>query len=123
MVIEKRKILFISILLLVGLFVSCSKVNDMRLDKLEKSINNLDQSYKEFTPEKLQKAIELCEKQFDGLDKDGVKLSNAQQLRLSNLKGKYHKTLLKIKIYTLTQNFTDGWSEVIEYVKDVLEDD
>lgn len=120
MVIEKRKILFISILLLTGLLVSCSKLNDMRLEKLEESIEKLDQSYKDYTPEKLQKIIEPCEKQFEEFDQDDVKLSDAQQQRLSYLKGNYHRMLIKIKMYSYTNNSSDGWSDVVEYINGIL---
>ena len=100
--------------------MSCSKINDMRLEKLEESIEKLDQNYKDYTPEKLQKQIEHCEKKFEEFDQDDVKLSDSQRQRLSNLKGKYHKTLIKIKIYSLTNIFSDGWSDVVEYLKGIL---
>ena len=106
--------------LFVGVFVSCSKVNDIRLTALEKSIERLEQNYKDYSPEKLQKEINLCEKQFDALYQKEDSLSDAQQKRLANVKGKYHRVLLEIKLWSLTQTITEEGAEAIEYIKGLL---
>jgi hypothetical protein len=98
-------------LFLAGVGVSCtSKVNDMRLSSLEKSIEKLEQNYSKYSPEKLKKEIEYCEKQFDELSEKKGELSQDQRRRLSNLKGQYHKLLIKICA-------SDVSLDIIEYIK------
>lgn len=121
MEIKKRKILFVSILLLLGgLLVSCSKVNDMRLDTLKKSIEKLEQNYKDYSPEKLMREIEQCEIQFEKLDQDKDKLSINQKQQLSNLDSKFNKVLIKIGWDIYRNGLSDEYRKVIEYIKDLL---
>jgi uncharacterized protein YeaO (DUF488 family) len=116
----KKLLLFVMAFIFAGAFSSCTKINDARLNSLEKSIEKLDQNYKDYTPEKLQKQIEHCEKKFEEFDQDDVKLSDSQRYRLSKLKGKYHRTLIIIKMYSYTNNSSDGWSDVVEYINGIL---
>lgn len=116
----RKVLLCVLSFLFVGVFVSCSKVNDIRLTALEKSIERLEQNYKDYSPEKLQKEINLCEKQFDALYQKEDSLSDAQQKRLANVKGKYHRVLLEIKLWSLTQTITEEGAEAIEYIKGLL---
>ena len=116
----RKVLLWVLSLLFVGVLVSCSKVNDIRLTTLEKSIERLEQNYKDYSPEKLQKEINLCEKQFDALYQKEDSLSDTQQKRLANVKGKYHRVLLEIKIWSLKQTITEEGAEAIEYIKGLL---
>lgn len=107
----KKIPLIVLALFISGALVSCtSKVNDMRLDALEKSVEKLDQNYGKYSPEKLKNEIEQCEKQFDELSEKKDELSQDQRRRLSNLKGEYEQVLVKIKA-------SDASIEVIEFLK------
>ena len=121
MEIKKRKILFVSILLLLGgLLVSCSKVNDIRLNTLEKSLNRLEKNYKNYSPEKLKSEVEECEFRFDKLDQDKEKLSIAQKQRLKELKREYRGILFNISKDLIISDFSGTFKEVIELIKDIL---
>lgn len=119
----KKSYFILLVFLLAGAtFVSCSKVYDMRLDSLEKSIDNLDQSYDVYSPDKLQKEIESCENRFEELSQNETKLTDNQRKRMANLKGKYHKVLLKIKLWSITQTVSGEGEQLLEYVKGLLGD-
>ena len=120
MKLPKKVFLCVIALLLVGGFVSCSKMMDMRLTELEKSIEKLEQNYKEWSPEKVQKQIESCENQLDELSQNEGKLTESQRQRMANLKGQYHRLLLEIKISTLKQDITEEGAEALEYIKGLL---
>ena len=119
---KKRYFLLLVFLLVGTTFISCSKFYDMRLDSLEKSIDNLDQSYDDYSPDKLLKQIESCEKLYEELSQNETKLTDNQRKRLAKLKGKYHRVLLTIKIWSLTQTLSDESEQVLEYVKGILGD-
>lgn len=120
MKLPKKVFLCVIALLLVGGFVSCSKMMDMRLTELEKSIEKLEQNYKEWSPEKVQKQIESCEKQLDELSQNEGKLTESQRQRMANLKGQYHRLLLEIKIFTLKHDITEEGTQALEYIKGLL---
>lgn len=117
---RKKLVLIVLALFFAGAFVSCtSKVNDMRLSSLEKSIEKLEQNYSKYSPEKLKKEIEHCEKQFDEFSEKQDELSQDQRRQLSDLKGKYHKLLIEI----LLQDVSNEGAETVSYLKGLLEED
>lgn len=98
----KRSIsLFITVLLLVGLPNSCYKMQDVRLIKLEKSIEKIELNYLDYSPEELQGKLDLLENRFDELDHK--QLTDAQREKIMSLKNRYDKLLLKLEDQT-TQN-------------------
>ncbi len=116
----------LSIIILVGLFVlalvSCGKVIDVQIKAFEKSIDKLEEKYKDFTPDELQKAIDVCEKQLELLDDKKQDCTKEQQKKIANLTGRYHRLLLKIELYTAVNelfNTTEGES-VLEYIRGLL---
>ena len=120
----KTKALLISVLaaLLLLAVTSCSKVIDAQLTALEKSIDKLEEKYKDMTPEEVEKAIDLVEKQFDALEEREDDMTKEQEKRFANLEGRYTKVLLKIELYLMVNDLFDG-SEVepvIEYIKGLL---
>ena len=64
----KRLSIIVFAVLLAGGFNSCTKTYDIRINTLEKSLNNLEQNYKDYSPKKLKREIEKCENQFDKRD-------------------------------------------------------
>lgn len=92
----------------------------MRLDTLKKSIEKLEQNYKDYSPEKLMREIEQCEIQFEKLDQDKDKLSINQKQQLSNLDSKFNKVLIKIGWDIYRNGLSDEYRKVIEYIKDLL---
>lgn len=105
------------------LFASCSRIADGQLAAFEKSITKLEQNYKDLTPDQLERSINLCEKQLDKLN-ENTKLTKAQQKKLSNLTGRYHKVLIKIKAYLLINELFDTTEveSLIEYIGGLLGD-
>lgn len=119
----KKRNFVLFVFLLTGVtFISCSKFYDMRLDSLEKSIDNLEQSYDVYSSDKLQKEIVSCEKRYEELSQNESKLTDNQQKRLANLKGKYHRVLLEIKLWSITQTVSKESEQVVDYIKSLLGD-
>lgn len=92
----KRSIsLFITVLLLVGLPNSCYKMQDVRLIKLEKSIEKIELNYLDYSPEELQGKLDLLENRFDELDHK--QLTDAQREKIMSLKNRYDKLQLRLE--------------------------
>ena len=111
---------------LVCIFVlalaSCAKITDAQITAFEKSIDKLEEKYKDLTPSELEKAINLCEKQLELLTDSDRELTPNQKKRIANLTGRYHRLLLKIELYTLANEIfdtTEGES-VLEYIRGLL---
>lgn len=108
------------LLLLAGVVSSCTQINDLQISAFEKSIDKLEQNYQNDSPDKLQHRLELCEKQLAKLKEDTSRYTESQRQRISNLSGRYHRLLVKIKIHTATQEISEGASEAVEYIKGLL---
>lgn len=108
--------------LFVLALTSCNKVIDVQIAALEKSIDKLDNNYKEMSTDEIKTAIDLIEKQFDALDERKDDMTSEQKNKVSNLNGRYTKLLLKIQLYLAVQDlFEDtGVAELIEYIKGLL---
>ncbi len=103
-------------------FSSCSHITDAQITAFEKSIDKLEEKYKDLTPSELQKGIDVCEKQLEMLEESDRAYTKEQTKRIANLKGRYHRLLLKIELYTLANEIfdtTEGES-VLEYIRGVL---
>jgi len=112
--------LLMMLLLLTGVMSSCTLVYDYKISEFENSIEKLDANYKEYSPEKLRKEIENCEKQLEQLSRDNSRYTETQKHRISNLKGKYHRLLFEIKLYAIGKAVTDEGRTFIEYLKGLL---
>lgn len=113
----KRSIsLFITVLLLVGLPNSCYKMQDVRLIKLEKSIEKIELNYLDYSPEELQEKLDLLENRFDDLDHK--RLTDAQRVKIMSLKNRYDKLLLKLEDQT-TQNEEEDLFDEPESIEEV----
>ena len=118
---------------------SCSRINDLKIDALEKSIDKLEEKYKDLSASEIDKleekykdlsaseienAIELCQKQLDALLElgDDGKLSMEQKKTVSNLEGRFHRVLLKVQLYLMVNDVLDesGAQSLIEYIKGLL---
>ena len=115
-------IIVLAAFVLIAAFTSCSKVTDAQIAAFEKSIEKLDENYKDLTPSELEKAINLCEKQLELLTDPDRELTPNQQKKMANLKGQYHRLLLRIELYS-TANEIFGSSEgesALEYLHGLL---
>ena len=103
---------------------SCSRINDLKIDALEKSIDKLEEKYKDLSASEIENAIELCQKQLDALLElgDDGKLSMEQKKTVSNLEGRFHRVLLKVQLYLMVNDVLDesGAQSLIEYIKGLL---
>lgn len=115
---QKPLFLIITVLVLAGLLTSCSKLYDVYLTKLEKEFYNLELNYQVYDSYEMQEKIDLFDEQFNKICKKETKLTQAQQLRLSKLKGKYHRLLLEIKHFILANDYDN--EELIEDINDKL---
>ena len=95
MEIKKSIPLFITVLLLVGLLNSCYKMQDVRLIKLEKSIEKIELNYLDYSPEELQEKLDLLENRFDDLDHK--RLTDAQRVKIMSLRNRYDKLQLRLE--------------------------
>lgn len=115
-------IIAFAVCLIVHAFPSCSRITEAQITAFEKSIDKLEQKYKDLTPSELQKGIDVCEKQLELLDGKKQDCTKEQQKRIANLKGRYQRLLLKIELYTLANEIfdtTEGES-VLEYIRGLL---
>ena len=118
-------ILAVAVILTAFISCSCSKVTDAQIATFEKSIEKLNESYKDLTPRELEKAINLCEKQLELLTDTDRELTPNQQKRIANLTGRYHRLLIEIELYT-TANEIFGSNEgesALEYLHGLLTGD
>ena len=118
----KRLSIIVLAVLLAGGVNSCTKTYDIRLNTLEKSLNNLEQNYKDYSPEKLKREMQKCENQFEKLDQDKDKLTMNQRQQLSKLDRKFNKILIKIGWNLIKNELSDKYREVLEYIKDLLKE-
>lgn len=120
-----KKVLFaVAIVSAFFITTSCSKVYDTRIAALEKSIDKLEENYKDLSASEIENAIELCQKQLDALlelENDG-KLNSDQKKKVSNLEGRFHRVLLKVQLYLMVNDVLDesGVQSAIEYIKGLL---
>jgi len=120
----KTKVLILSFIAIVFMVAStsCGKVIDVQIAALEKSIDKLDEKYKEMSTEDIKTSIELIEKQFNALDERKEDMSSEQKSKLSNLHGRYTRVLVSIQVYLGFKSLLDdtGVTELIEYIKGLL---
>lgn len=120
----KTKTLLLSIFacLFVLVLTSCNKVIDVQIAALEKSIDKLDDEYKNMTPNEIEKAINVVEKQIDALEERKDDMTREQGKKFANLQGRYTKLLVKIELYLMVDNIFEGSEveKVIEYIKGLL---
>ena len=96
----KKCILAASVIAAFFLVASCSKVTDVQLTALEKSIEKLESNYRDMTPKEIDVARNLIDEQIDKLDekKDKGDLSKNQKQQLFELKARYVKVKVLIAI-------------------------
>jgi len=120
----KAKVLVLSFVAIVFMVAStsCGKVIDVQIAALEKSIDKLDEEYKDMTPNEIKKAIDLIEKQIDALEEREDDMTKEQRKEFSNLNGRYTKLLVKIQLYLWAQELfdTEEVESTIEYIKGLL---
>lgn len=120
----KTKVLILSFIAIVFMVAStsCGKVIDVQIAALEKSIDKLDEEYKDMTPNEIKKAIDLIEKQIDALEEREDDMTKEQRKEFSNLNGRYTKLLVKIQLYLWAQELfdTEEVESTIEYIKGLL---
>lgn len=108
--------------LFVLALTSCNKVIDVQIAALEKSIDKLDDEYKNMTPNEIEKAINVVEKQIDALEERKDDMTREQGKKFANQQGRYTKLLVKIELYLMVDNIFEGSEveKVIEYIKGLL---
>lgn len=96
----KKSIMAASIIAAFFLITSCSKVTDIQITTLEKSIEKLENNYRDMTSKELDAAKELIDKQIDKLDekKDNGDLTKNQSQQLFELKARYVKVKILIAL-------------------------
>lgn len=120
----KTKALFVSMIacLFVLAMSSCNKVIDVQIAAVEKSLDKLEEDYKDMTPKEIENALDLIETQFDALEGREDDMTKEQQKTVANLNGRYTKLLVKVQLYLLVNDIFDT-AEVestIEYIKGLL---
>lgn len=101
---------------------SCNKVIDVQIAAVEKSLDKLEEDYKDMTPKEIENALDLIETQFDALEGREDDMTKEQQKTVANLNGRYTKLLVKVQLYLLVNDIFDT-AEVestIEYIKGLL---
>ena len=118
----KKGLIFAAVIAAFCVITSCSKVIDLKISSLEKSIDKLEEKYKDMSAAEIEGAIENCQKQFDALNEEADKLTKEQKDSISKLKGRYHRLLLKVELYLMMNEFIDesGIGPTIEYIKGLL---
>lgn len=118
----KKTLLAAAIISAFFLVTSCSRVNDVKIAALEKSIDKLESEYKDMTASEIENTIDLCDKQLNGLLDNQSKLTKEQQKKVSNLEGRFHRVLLKVQLYLMVNDVLDetGVESLIEYIKGLL---
>ena len=118
----KKVLLSVAVITAFFLVASCSRVTDAKIAALEKSIDKLEDSYKDMTPKEIENTIELCDKQIKALHEKEEKLTSEQKNRIANLEGRFDRVLLKVELYLMVNDVLDesGVQSTIEYIKGLL---
>lgn len=98
---------------------SCRLATDAQISAFEKSIEALENNYKDFTASELENAVSFCDDQLKALENTDREFTPNQKERISNLKGRYHRLLVEIELYTLANDLFGGDS-VIEYLRGLI---
>lgn len=118
----KKGLIFAAVIAAFCVITSCSKVIDLKISSLEKSIDKLEEKYKDMSATEIEDAIQDCQDQFDSLLEKEDKLNKEQINKISNLQGRFDRLLAKIEIYLMVNEFIEdsGVEPVIEYIKGLL---
>lgn len=118
----KKGFIFAAVIAAFCVITSCTKVTDLKISSLEKSIDKLEQNYKDMSATEIESAIENCQKQFDALNEEVDKLTKEQMNKINNLEGRFDRVLVKIELYLMVNEFLDesGVGPTIEYIKGLL---
>ena len=111
--------------LCVQVFTSCTNSIDAKLTAFEKSIDKLKETYKDLSPQALEKAVASLEKRLEKLKKLDAddKMSINQKKRFIKLKVKYYALLADIKIHTSLSDAYDSreGKSVIDYLDELTD--
>lgn len=121
MKIKTLLIAFVACLFVLAL-TSCNRI-DAKLTAFEKSVNKLENNYKDLSPKALEKAVKSCQKRYEELEKlEKTDMSINQSDRFRDIAKHYAWLLIKINWYTIGSdkyNSSEGKS-VIEYLLELL---
>ncbi len=108
--------------LFVLALTSCNRI-DAQLTAFEKSIEKLENNYKDLSPRALEKAVASLQTRFEKLeDLVDEDMTINQKSRFRDLKIQYYKLLLKIKWHTALSDVyesSEGQS-VVDYILELL---
>ena len=120
----KFKLLIFSLIAgLTGLLVvSCGRmIANTQITAFEKSIDTLEETYKNLTPEELKMAIEVCENQLKLINNSDYNYTITQRKKIAGLKGRYHRLLVKIELFLIEDEvFGVSGGEVLQYIKGLI---
>ena len=113
-------IAFVACLFVLAL-TSCNRI-DAQLTAFEKSIEKLENNYKDLSPRALEKALSSLQTRFEKLEDLDKDMTINQKKRFRNLKIQYYKLLLKIKWHTALSDVYESseGQDVVDYILELL---
>lgn len=110
-------IVLTSILMLA--LTSCKPIVNWHLKAFEKSVNKLEQNYKDLTPNQLERAVGKCDIQLEWLvdHKDNFTINQRKKFR--ELKIRYY-WLLHYSISGI--DLSEEYESVVGYIKDIIDE-
>ena len=120
MKIKTLLITFVASLFVLAL-TSCNRI-DAQLTAFEKSIEKLENNYKDLSPRALEKALSSLQTRFEKLEDLDKDMTINQKKRFRNLKIQYYKLLLKIKWHTALSDVYESseGQDVVDYILELL---
>ena len=120
MKIKTLLIAFVACLFVLAL-TSCNRI-DAQLTAFEKSIEKLENNYKDLSPRALEKALSSLQTRFEKLEDLDKDMTINQKKRFRNLKIQYYKLLLKIKWHTALSDVYESseGQDVVDYILELL---
>lgn len=121
MKIKTLLIAFVACLFVLAL-TSCNRI-DAKLTAFEKSINKLENNFKDLSPRALEKAVSSLQTRKEKLDELVDKdMTINQKSRFRDLKIQYYELLIKIKWHTALSDVYESneGQSVVDYILELL---
>lgn len=103
--------------------VSCQNTEknivELKIKAFEKSIEKLENNYKDMSGVQLEEAIEKCEIQKENLAQNKDNCSINQKKAIKDLSWRYRKILVKIMLHAKA---VDGLDQFVAYLEELITD-
>lgn len=103
--------------------VSCQNTEknivELKIKAFEKSIEKLENNYKDMSGAQLEEAIEKCEIQKENLTQNKDNCSINQKKAIKDLSWRYRKILVKIMLHAKA---VDGLDQFVAYLEELITD-